>query len=74
MRDWQEGYEVFVYLLSWSARQGFCQYVGGYIISLADQISTNCNLRKASFKDKPQNHQFAFYSAGSSKQKICRVN
>lgn len=74
MYSWQDGYEVFVYLISWSARQGFCQFLGGYIISLADQISTNSNLRKASFKDKPESHQFAFYSAGHEKQKICRLN
>lgn len=74
MRNWQRGYEVFVYLLSWSSRQGFCQYVGGYIISLADQISTNSNLRKTSFKDKPKSHQFAFYTVGNNKQKICRLN
>jgi hypothetical protein len=74
MNSWRSGYEVFIYLLSWNSRQGLCQYVGGYIINLADQISTNRNLRKASFKHKPENHQFAFYQAGSMRQKICRLN
>lgn len=72
--QWKDGHDALVYLLSWTEKQGFCLYMGGYIIKLSDQMSTNCNLRKASFKDKPESYQFAFYQAGANQQKICRLN
>lgn len=45
--------QTLQYLLTWKSSMGFCKFVGGNIIKLADQISTSASLRRMAFTNKP---------------------
>lgn len=58
-RNWADGAHTLQYLLTWKTTMGFCKFVGGNIIRLADQISTSASLRRMAFEDKPEHYNYA---------------
>lgn len=60
-QSWKYAAETIIYLLTWTPKQGFCRFLGGNFIQLADYISTSFDLREQAFLDKPQQHHFALY-------------
>jgi putative nucleotidyltransferase with HDIG domain len=68
---WPKGAETLQYLLMWNHKMGFCRYVGGNIIKLADQLSTSTSLRRMAFEGKPSYFHFSVIDS-ISKCNTCR--
>jgi putative nucleotidyltransferase with HDIG domain len=73
-KGWSDGAQVLQYLLTWKSSMGFCKFIGGNIIKLADQISTSASLRRMAFKDKPNYFHFAELQVGSRPQYLNRLH
>lgn len=72
-RTWQEGAECLQYLLTWKAKMGFCKFIGGNIIQLADHISTSASIRRKAFDGKPDYYNFSSIVVSGGKQFINRI-
>jgi hypothetical protein len=72
-RTWAQGAITLQYLLTWKPSHGFCQYVGGNLIKMADQTSTSLSLQRMAFKDKPDFYHYASVEAGSGRWFVNRV-
>lgn len=70
---WPKGSETLQYLLMWNHRQGFCRYVGGNIIKLADHLSTSTSLRRMAFEGKPNYYSFSQLRIGQSTHVVNRL-
>ncbi|MDR9500060.1 MAG: TraI domain-containing protein [Hydrogenovibrio sp.] len=73
-RAWTQGAITLQYLLTWKSNQGFCQYVGGNLIKMADQFSTSLSLQRMAFEDKPDFYHYASVEAGSGRWFVNRIN
>lgn len=70
---WRQGSECLQYLLTWKSNMGFCKFVGGNIIQLADHISTSASLRRKAFDGKPDYFNYTSIEVSNGKQFINRV-
>jgi len=70
---WCKGAETFQYLLTWKPSMGFCRYVGGNVIKLADQLSTSASLRQMAFDKKPSYYSFSQLKIGQNTHYINRL-
>lgn len=70
---WPQGSETLQYLLMWTHKKGFCRYVGGNVIKLADQLSTSMSLRRMAFKDKPSYYHFSHLNIGQQTHCVNRL-
>ncbi|PLA73473.1 hypothetical protein CYQ88_10965 [Hydrogenovibrio sp. SC-1] len=71
---WYKGYEVLTYLLNWKSSMGYCQYVVGNAIKIADQMSTSASLRRMAFSDKPEYFHFSKLQVGQKETYLSRLN
>lgn len=65
-KRWQNGTQTLQYLLTWKSSMGFCKYIGGNIVKMADQISTSASLRRMAFQGKPEYFSFSPMQTGNS--------
>ena len=70
---WPQGSETLRYLLTWNISMGFCRFIGGNILKIADHLSTSASLRRMAFKDKPNYFHFAELQVGSKPQYLNRL-
>ncbi len=71
--QWQQGAEVLQYLLTWNPKEGFCRYIGGNIIRLADHISTSLSLNQKAFANKPEYYHYSQIKVGDKLVTVSRV-
>lgn len=71
--NWQKGAETLQYLLTWKTNMGFCRFLGGNVMKLADQLSTSASLRRMDFTDKPSYHYFSTLKIGKKQHYINRL-
>lgn len=64
--SWPNGIQTLQYLLTWKSSMGYCKYIGGNIVKMADQISTSASLRRMAFKGKPEYFSFSPVQTGNS--------
>jgi hypothetical protein len=72
-RYWPKGAETLQYLLTWNQKMGFCRFVGGNIIKLADQLSTSSALRRMAFDGKPDYYHFSNLKIGEQNHYLNRL-
>lgn len=71
---WEQGAEALQYLLVWKESMGFCRFVAGNAIKMADRLSTSYSLNRMAFKDKPEYFHFAQINIGSKTHHLNRLN
>lgn len=71
--SWKMGAETLQYLLIWKESMGFCRYVSGNAIKMADRLSTSNSLNQMAFKDKPGYFHFAQLEAGGGTRYLNRL-
>lgn len=72
-RSWNQGAITLQYLLTWKPSQGFCQYLGGNLIKMADQTSTSLSLQRMAFENKPDFYHYAYVESGSGRWFVNRL-
>jgi hypothetical protein len=72
-KSWCQGATVLQYLLTWTEKKGFCKFVGGNVLKMADHLSTSYSLYKQGFSKKPKHHFFAPIKVGSSVKYVNRL-
>jgi hypothetical protein len=70
---WSQGAHALQYLLTWTEKQGFCKFVGGNLIKMADRVSTSSALRKMGFSGKPKYYHFAALNIGGHNHYMNRL-
>ncbi len=70
---WPKGAETLQYLLTWNHKMGFCKFVGGNIIKLADQLSTSTSLRRMAFDGKPNYYHSSVLKIGQQSHYLNRL-
>jgi putative nucleotidyltransferase with HDIG domain len=71
---WEQGADALQYLLVWKESMGFCRFVAGNAIKMADRMSTSYSLNRMAFKDKPEYFHFAQINIGSKTHHLNRLN
>ncbi len=71
---WPKGAETLQYLLMWNHKMGFCRYVGGNVIKLADQLSTSTSIRRKAFEGKPDYYNFSVLKIGQQSHYVNRLS
>ncbi|GAB6071149.1 hypothetical protein JCM30760_22460 [Thiomicrorhabdus hydrogeniphila] len=72
-KSWYQGATVLQYLLTWKENQGFCKFVGGNVLKMADRLSTSYSLYKQGFHKKPKHHFFASIQVGKNVKYVNRL-
>lgn len=70
---WKQGSYALQYLLTWTEKKGFCKFVGGNFIKMADRASTSLALRKMGFSDKPAHYYFSTLNLGNHNVYMSRL-
>ena len=72
-KSWYQGALAIQYLLTWTEKQGFCKFIGGNVLKMADRLSTSYELHKQGFYKKPDHHFFASVKIGDKVQYVNRL-
>jgi hypothetical protein len=73
-QQWNEGAQVLQYLLMWKESMGFCRFVSGNAIKMADHISTAMSLSQKAFEKLPSHYHFAKLNTGHQEHYLNRLN